>query len=49
MAKEVSSKDIKREILIVLVATLSMLLLPFLGVWFVKFVYWCSNSVLMWL
>jgi hypothetical protein len=49
MAREVSSKEIEREALIVLIAALSILLLPILGVWFVKFVHWYSHSIFMWL
>ncbi|WP_456342967.1 hypothetical protein [Thermovibrio sp.] len=49
MAREVSSRDIEKEAWIVLAATLSVLLLPILGVWFVKFVHWYAESFFMWL
>jgi len=49
MAREVSSRDIEKEAWIVLTAVLSVLLLPILGVWFVKFVHWYSQSIFMWL
>jgi nitrate reductase NapE component len=48
MAREVSSRDIEKEAWIVLAAVLAILLLPILGVWFVKFVHWYSQSILMW-
>ncbi len=49
MAREVSSRDIEKEAWIVLAAVLCILLLPILGVWFVKFVHWYSHSIFMWL
>jgi hypothetical protein len=49
MAREVSSRDIEKEAWIVLAAVLGILLLPILGVWFVKFVHWYSQSFFMWL
>jgi len=48
MAREVSSRDIEKEAWIVVVATLLFLLLPIVGVWFVKFVHWYSQSIFMW-
>ncbi len=48
MAREVSSRDIEKEAWIVLIAVLCILLLPILGVWFVKFVHWYSHSIFMW-
>jgi hypothetical protein len=49
MAKEVSSRDIEKSSWIVLVLTLLFLLLPLVGVWFVKLVHWYSQSFFMWL
>jgi len=49
MAKEVSSRDLEKEAWIVLAVALAILLLPILGVWFVKFVHWYSQSFFMWL
>ncbi len=48
MAREVTHKELENKAWIVVAATLAFLLLPIIGVWFIKFVHWYAKSLFMW-